>query len=308
VHRVLSRAGLMRKKSAPSNDHRRFEFEHAGDMWMSDVMHGPSVLVDDKKRRKTYMITLIDDATRVVLHAAFALSENTASFLPVFKQAILKRGRCKRLYVDNGSAFRSQHLQLVCAKLGVTLIHARAYHPEGKGKIERYHRTVRMQMLAHLSPTDTSSLGALNRRLWTYIESEYHNAPHRGLQGMTPLEAWARRSLPAPDVESRAEAIDDMFLFEQKRKVTRDRIVSLDGVAFEVDATLVGHTVLLRYDPAHAGAVVHVYHDGKRFADAKPVNVRANCVVRRECNTPLESPLPAPLQMSKLRSSDMEAQ
>lgn len=139
VHRLLSRAGLMRKKSAPSKDHRRFEFAHAGDMWMSDVMHGPSVCVDGNKRRKTYMITVIDDATRVVTHAAFALSENTAAFLPVLKQAILKRGHCRRLYVDNGSAFRSHHLQLVCAKLGITLIHARAYHPEGKGKIERYY-------------------------------------------------------------------------------------------------------------------------------------------------------------------------
>ena len=67
-------------------------------------------------------------------YAAFALSENTAAFLPVLKQAILRRGVPKRLYVDNGAAFRSHHLALVCAKLGITLIHARPYHATGERK------------------------------------------------------------------------------------------------------------------------------------------------------------------------------
>jgi putative transposase len=134
VHRLLSRAGLMAKKPGEptSKDHRRFVFEKAGDLWMSDVMHGPSVLVGGKKR-KTYLIAFVDDATRVVPYAAFALSENTAAYLPVLKEAVLRRGAARRLFVDNGAAFRSHQLALVCAKLGVTLIHARAYHPEAKG-------------------------------------------------------------------------------------------------------------------------------------------------------------------------------
>jgi putative transposase len=162
VHRLLTRAGLMAKKPGEptSKDHRRFSFEKAGDLWMSDVMHGPAVLVGGKKR-KTYLIAFIDDATRVVPYAAFTLSENTAAFLPVLKEAVLRRGACRRLFVDNGSAFRSHHLALVCAKLGVTLIHARAYHAQAKGKIERWFRTVRMQLLPLLKPADLVSLDAL---------------------------------------------------------------------------------------------------------------------------------------------------
>jgi hypothetical protein len=78
---------------------------------MSDVMHGPSVTVGGKKR-KAYLIAFIDDATRVVPYAAFALSENTAAFLPVLKDAVLRRGAPRRLLVDNGSAFRSHQLAL----------------------------------------------------------------------------------------------------------------------------------------------------------------------------------------------------
>ena len=72
--------------------------------------------------------------TRVIPFAAFAYSENTTAFLPVFKQAIARRGLPARLYCDNGASYRSHQLALVCAKLGIALIHARPYQPAGKGK------------------------------------------------------------------------------------------------------------------------------------------------------------------------------
>jgi putative transposase len=127
VNRLLVREGLMHPPAnAPSsNDRRRFSFVRAGQLWMSDVMHGPTVAVEGKGRRKAYLIAFLDDATRVVPYAAFATSENTAAFGPVFKQALLRRGLPERLYVDNGANYRSRHLALVCAKLGVALIHAR---------------------------------------------------------------------------------------------------------------------------------------------------------------------------------------
>ncbi len=63
---------MAKEPGAPtSKDHRRFEFEKAGDLWMSDVMHGPAVAVGGKKR-KAYLISFLDDATRVVPYAAFA--------------------------------------------------------------------------------------------------------------------------------------------------------------------------------------------------------------------------------------------
>ena len=136
VHRLLSRAGLMDKTADAAEsgqDRRRFAFAHPGQLWMSDVMHGPSVLLPDSRiRRKTYLIAFLDDATRVVPYCAFAMSENTQAFLPVFKQALLRRGIPQRLYVDNGANYRSRQLALVCARLGVALIHARPHQPQGK--------------------------------------------------------------------------------------------------------------------------------------------------------------------------------
>ncbi len=67
-------------------------------------------------------LAFIDDATRAVPPAAFALSENTQTFLPVLQEAILRRGLPQRLSVDSGANYRSQHLALMCAKLGIALI------------------------------------------------------------------------------------------------------------------------------------------------------------------------------------------
>jgi transposase InsO family protein len=286
VHRLLQRHGLMgRKGGEPSSrDRRRFAFDKAGELWMSDVMHGPAVTVEGGRKRKTYLIGLLDDATRVIPYAAFALAENTAAFLPVLQQAILRRGVPKRLYVDNGAVYRSNHLSLVCAKLGITLIHARPYLPQGKGKQERWFRTVRMQLLPTLGEADLKSLDTLNQRLWAWVEGEYHMSPHSGLDDITPLDRWMMAAhdirLLGPECD-----LDEMFLFEQKRKVQKDRTVSLHGVVYEVDASLVGETVTLRFDPSRRGRPVDVHFQGRKIEKAKRVDLYANCFVRRNHTT-----------------------
>ncbi len=319
VHRLLRRAGLMDKAAQnhdgahSAQDRRRFAFAHPGQMWMSDVMHGPSVtLADARTRRKTYLIAFLDDATRVVPYCAFAMSENTQAFLPVFKQALLRRGLPQRLYVDNGANYRSQQLALVCARLGVALIHARPHQPQGKGKQERWFRTVRAQLLANLSEADTSSLEALNRKLWAWVEGEYHHSPHRGLDGQTPLDRWAMSEQPPRQLDPRLD-LDALFLFETKRRVQRDRTVSLGGTLFEVDAALMNQTVLLRYDPsAPPTRGVEVWHEGVFVHRAQALDAYANCFVRRhrgatqgiEADTPAAAPRSAGLALRDLHTND----
>ncbi len=310
VHRLLSREGLFDRKAPDGADRRRFAFREAGELWMSDVMHGPKVR-HGRTRRKTYLIAFIDDATRVVPFAAFALAENVPAFLPVFRNALIRRGLPARLYVDNGSAYRSRQLALVCAKLGVALIHARPWQPAGKGKIERFFRTLRAGWLAHLDARTRDSLQTLNRSLWAWIEGEYHHTPHRGLEGRTPLEQWALASgaVRYPDATM---DLDDLFLFEARRRVQKDRTVSLNGRLYEVDPLLGGQTVTLRYDPdAPPSRPLEVVHDGKPAGKATRLDAYANTAVRRTHNTkqiepgdPAPEPPPSPLAMRKLKEKD----
>lgn len=312
VHRLFKQQGLMSRtgSAAAVEDRRRFAFARAGQLWMSDVMHGPSVAGEDRRKRKTYLIAFIDDATRVIPHAEFAFAENTRAFLPVFKQALIRRGLPQRLFVDNGANYRSHQFALICARLGVALIHARPFQPQGKGKIERFLRTCRAQLMGELADKDTTSLTALNRRLAVWIEGEYHQQPHRGLDRQTPLERWAQTAAglryPDPGMD-----LDDLFLFEDQRKVQTDRTVSLHGQVFEVDASLVGQRVILRYDPSQPEAPVLVVHNGQFIEQARRVDLYANCFVKRHRSGALDpdrspQPLSSGLSMTALEPDDKD--
>ena len=96
----------------------------------------------------------------------------------------------------------------------------------------------------------------------------------------SPADRWARASdgVRMPDAN-----VGEHFLAEQKRRVQEDRTITLEGVAFEVDAALVGERVLLRYDAGKARdkRVVEVWYEGLRVEIARRVDVLANCFVKR---------------------------
>jgi len=102
VHRVLAAHGVPSvAPGTPEPDARAFTFPHANDLWTSDVMHGPHLLVPGRRDGgKTYLIAFMDDATRMVPYAAFYASENAACFQDALKQGVLRRGVPRRLYTD----------------------------------------------------------------------------------------------------------------------------------------------------------------------------------------------------------------
>ena len=310
VHRLFSREGLFDRAPPDGAERRRFAFRDAGELWMSDVMHGPKVR-HGRSRRKSYLVAFIDDATRVIPFAAFAGAENVQAFLPIFKNALIRRGLPQRLYVDNGANYRSRQLALVCARLGIVLVHARPYQPAGKGKIERFFRTLRAGWLSHLDTRELDSLQTLNRSLWAWIEGEYHNTPHRGLDGRAPLEQWALASAGVRYPDATLE-LDEIFLFEARRLVHKDRTVSLNGRLYEVDPLLVGQRVVLRYDPdAPPSRPLDVVHDGKPAGKATRLDAYANTAVKRvhhtkqiEPGNPAPEPPPSPLARRKFKEED----
>ncbi|MCY4373364.1 MAG: Mu transposase C-terminal domain-containing protein, partial [Spirochaetaceae bacterium] len=148
---------------------------------------------------------------------------------------------------------------------------------------------------------------ALNRRLWAYLEGEYHQNPHRGLDGDTPLQRWAAvgGEVRYPDASL---DLDDLFLAEARRRVMNDRTLSLDGRLYEVDPLLVGQTVTVRYDPAAPPTrPLQVLHNGADAGVATILDAYANASVKRarpsrqiEPDTPADQPPPSPLALRDL--------
>jgi putative transposase len=277
IHRLLQRHGLSRMSGSASlpEEKRSFVAESAGALWYGDVMHGPRIPVNGQLR-KTYLVSLIDDASRLVNHSAFCLGETALDIEGVLKQALLKRGVPIKLVVDNGAAYRAQTLQGICVRLGIHLIHCRPYAPEGKGKLERWHRTFRDQFLSEIDERHIAGLDDLNARLWAWLEQVYHRRPHAGLDGMTPL---ARYQQDLPKIRSLgplATQLDALFLHRLSRYVRKDGTVSYLGQRFEVPYELAGRTVKLVIDP-HAGNVIGVEDDaGERLGAATPLDAVAN--------------------------------
>ena len=277
IHRLLQSHGVSRMTGSASiaEEKRSFVAATANTIWYGDVMHGPKVPIRGKLA-KAYLVTLFDDASRLVAHSAFCPGETALDIEGVLKQALLKRGRPIKLVVDNGAAYRAQTLQGICARLDIHLIHCRPYAPEGKGKLERWHRTCRDQFLSELDERLITGLDDLNARLWAWLEQVYHRRPHAGLGGMTPL---ARYQQDLPQIRSLgplAPQLDALFLHRISRLVRKDGTVSFQGGRFEVPFELSGKTVRLVVDP-HAGTVVGVENEkGEAVGQATPLDALAN--------------------------------
>jgi len=251
VHRFLKAHDLSKRTVADANtiERRSFEAEHAGDIWYGDVMHGPMIQTPEGQR-KVYLVSLMDDASRLIAHSAFCHGETALDIEGVLKQALLKRGLPKKLIVDNGAAYRSLSLQGICARLGIRLIYSRPYEPQSKGKLERYHRTFREQFLTELAMTSIHDLDCLNARLWAWVEEYYHQNPHGGLSSeMTPITRWRQDLLHIKPLGKLAATIDEIFYHRIKRFVRKDATLTWDGERFEVPYETVGNTVYLVVNP-----------------------------------------------------------
>ena len=189
--------------------------------------------------------------------ARCSLGETALDVEGVLKQALLRRGCPIKLVVDNGAAYRANTLQGVCARLGIHLIFCRPYAPEGKGKLERWHRTCRDQFLSELDERRITDLADLNARLWAWLEQVYHQTGHAGLGGMTPLARYQRDLPRIRSLGAKAAQLDALFYHRVARSVKKDGTVSYLGRRFEVPYQLSGKTVRLVVDP-HAQRVVGV--------------------------------------------------
>jgi len=274
VYRFLNQHGMMRQKP-PAEDRRKFEAPGPNELWQSDVMHGPRIEVDGKLR-KTYLIAIIDDHSRLIPHGEFYLSEGLSSYLDALEQAFLKRGLPRKLYVDNGPAFRSKHLEYITASLNVALIHARPYMPQGKGKIERWFKTVRTNFLPRFRG---HSLLELNEALDLWINEGYHHKKHSAT-GQSPFERFTSQ---LQCLRSAPENLRDYFRKVARRKVAKDRSITFNGKLYEAPVPLIGNRVELLYhdhDPDH----IEVKWKNKSYGILRPVDLHINCRVKRDDN------------------------
>ncbi|BBZ56560.1 hypothetical protein MPHO_35520 [Mycolicibacterium phocaicum] len=220
----------------------RFEAADPNELWVGDALHGPRV-----GDRKTYLFAFLDDHSRLVVGHRFGFAEDTVRLAAALKPALAARGVPASIYVDNGSAFVDAWLLRACAKLGIRLVHSAPGRPQGRGKIERFFRTVRGQFLVEVTDTTTEDLAAagvdhtgalleLNRLFMAWVETEYHRRTHTET-GQSPLERWDTgwdRLGHTPELPTAAD-LTEAFLWSEFRVVTKTATVSLHSNTYQVD-------------------------------------------------------------------------
>lgn len=267
------------KNSVPKEECLSFEFEHAGDCWQADSSHGPTIIVDDKKVT-TWLVSFQDDASRMIVHGEFFENDNAMNVQLCFKKAIGKFGKPRCLYLDNGGSYANLQLDLICAELGIQLIHTKPYHPTSHGKIERSHRTMKDGWMNANDWNQWSSFKELNESYQNFLATEYTNEIHSSL-GISPKERFLQDIKLIKYIEK--EQLEVSFLNKVIRKVTSTATVSIFNTEYEVLQQFIGKKIELRYDPFNL-SILYVYQDGRKLSEAVPVRKVENAKRKRQVN------------------------
>jgi putative transposase len=281
VHRLLQAHAIStRPLRGPAVERRSFLPEHAGDLWVGDALHGPLAIAPDGTVGKAYLLSQIDGATRYVPQSYFAMSEDAADEEYGFKQAVAKHGPPRAYYVDRGPAYIAASLRLICAELGIRLIHTGVQDCEAKGVIERWHRTWREEVGDEL-PEHPLPLAELNAKHWAWLSAEYHARTH-DTTGQVPREHWLAE-VPYLRTLPRTTNLDEVFLHRERRVVRKDGTVRFRGGFLEVRPELVGREVELRFDPRDDDATrrPRVFVEGRFVCDTVPLDRFRNATRRR---------------------------
>jgi hypothetical protein len=268
--------------TSEEKDIRRFTHEKVGDLYQADLMYGP-VIKDKGKRVRTYLHAFVDDHSRYPVWSQFYTSQNFETLRHCFKEVVLRRGPSRLLYSDNGKIYRSQQFGFICASLGCTLIHSQPHVPIGRGKVERFFRTVRMRFLSTMDESKVESLDTLNAMYFKWLEEDYIRKTHSGLDGLSPHDVLMSQvdNLKLP---TDRRVIDEIFLHRVSRKVQHDATIQIDNVLYETEPCFAGKRMDIRFDPEWIGdenKKLPIYNDGKKAGEAWMVRFHDNARAKR---------------------------
>jgi transposase InsO family protein len=289
VRRLYREHGLERLPAREGKKMRlRWQAERPGALWHGDVCYGPSIRTDGKMV-PVRIHGLIDDASRYVVALEAHHTEREIDMLAVFVRALRRHGPPDALYLDNGSTYRGDHLRTACARLGISLLHARAYDAPARGKIERFWKTLRAGCLDFLGTL--SSLHDVNVRLWAFLDQHYHAAPHAALLGRAPAAVYHGADRPPDELDE--QRLRTALTVRLRRRVRRDNTLSIEGMDYELDqGFLSGRLVTIARCLVDVAEPPWVEHEGKRLPLHRLDPVR-NARRPRRCRwTPGEKTVP----------------
>jgi putative transposase len=208
---------------------------------------------------------LLDDHARYIVAIQAAATEREVEMLALVKAMRDTGRRPGALYLDNGSTYRGEVLQTLCARLGVGLLHAEPEDPQARGKMERFWRTLREGCLDHLGAP--GSLQDVQVRLLAFLGKHYHVSPHASLMGKTPAQVY--ETAPRDEKPVTDDELGLALTVRGRRRVRTDGTVDIGGVTFETRAGfLAGQVVTVARSLLDVSTPPWIEHEGERSCSA----------------------------------------
>lgn len=230
VRRMFAERGLTRAAPVDGKSGKarlRWQAERPSALWHGDVCHGTNLVLDERPV-PVRIHALLDDASRMILALRVTDNEREETMLSLLAQALVEHGKPDALYLDNGATYRGDILQLVCSRLGITLLHARPHDAPARGKMERFWRRMREQALSHIG--QVASLDDIQTKLNAWLVRFYQCAPHAGILGRSPATVFAH----GDKVHVSEEQLRAALTVRVRRRVRKDCTLSVGGVDYEV--------------------------------------------------------------------------
>lgn len=262
LRRFYLERGLDRRTLAASDrePRRRWQAARPNELWHADVCHGPSLRVDGRTV-PLRIHGILDDHSRELVALQACTTEMESEMLRIFVGALRLCGAPDLLYLDNGATYTGHTLATACSRLGIGLVHAKAYDPEARGKMERLWRTLREQCLDHVG--HLGSLHEVQIRLLAWRDKHYRVTPHSALMGRCPAEVYEAH--PAEQIPE--SMLREALMTRTRRRVRRDGTLSIAGRDFELDQSyLAGRVVTVARSLLDPTEAPWVEHEGQRLS------------------------------------------
>lgn len=259
IQRYIKQSGIRNNSGTIKKEKRAWEYAHALDGYEADTCHTMYIFDENGEYKKTYLIAIIDNHSRMIVGAQFHFNDTAINFQQVWKSALLRYGRSKVMILDNGSSYKNKWNQQISATIGTQLIYNPPHCPTGKAVIERFFRTIKDRWLNCDHGNNYHSLEELNQKLNQWV-SEYNRSEHRALENdpydnhspfqrfmydMKDTEPW--KTVNKSQLEF-YEYIEECFLYEEIRKVNGDSTVLINKISFDVPSQYIGTSIIVRYD------------------------------------------------------------
>jgi len=249
VLRTMKARGWTKKRALPRNpsagqiraydrrekrEIRSYEAMYVGQLTHLDFHEGHrGVVVPQGSWHTPHLLGILDDCSRICLHAQWYLAEDTEHLVHGHDQGLQKRGLSRELMTDMGAAMRSQEFQNGLARLGILWSPTLPASPYQNGKQENWFSQVQTRLMPMLKHVEPLTLAYLNLSTQAWVEMEYNGRFHSEI-GMSPLERFLQGPSvfrPCPD----PQALRVAFSVQEKRKQRRsDGTISIQSVRFEI--------------------------------------------------------------------------